>query len=88
MKKSIILGCMALCMVAFATLGCSKDEDEPRKNNHSQVEGDSIPVNRFIVKVAGNGDNATSNNTDDSISVSADGRFDYQLSEGSACVNG
>ena len=56
---------MALCMVAFAVSGCckDKDEDEPRKNNHSQVEGDSIPSqvdvdsipdNTFVVNVADN----------------------------------
>ena len=56
MRKSIVLGCMALCMVAFAVSGCckDKDEDELGTENSSHVDENNVPDNTFVVNVADN----------------------------------
>ena len=56
MRKSIVLGCMALCMVAFAVSGCckDKDDDELGTENSSHVDENNVPDNTFVVNVADN----------------------------------
>ena len=49
MRKSIVLGCIALCMVAV-TVGCSKDEQDIE--DFSQVEEITVSRKPFVVNVA------------------------------------